>query len=225
MSLNFKTSTSKCGIRVVRKPDNRPEMQMYLYVRYDSASPYTSYDERISVRCSPQEILLSGSMGRNEPLHPPAVVSELKAVSSSVVAADVKDSIQSSPITLVKAHPDNNRISIKPLGLSQFTSSVAKDGVAQQIDCHMDVMRGRIPFLKPIDAFVDIGDDVTILVKMNNVRKFASLSLSFEHVTCEYRLTWIQICVASDVGKEARPEVHIQTTDTICGTERFLCFS
>lgn len=73
----FRTNTNKCGIKFVNQVDepSLQEMQLYLYVRYDGPvseqvarvdSTKSSYfDERIFVRCTPQEILLSGSMGRN----------------------------------------------------------------------------------------------------------------------------------------------------------------
>ena len=80
-----------------------------------------------------------------------------------------------SPLSMVKSFPENNRISIKPLGLYEFASTAL---AKHQVDCHMDVMKGRIPFLKPIDAFVDVGDEVTILVKMNIAGKVTATSSS-----------------------------------------------
>lgn len=140
--INFRTKASKCGIQVIDDEDNY-EFQVYLYIQYEQSANYQNFDERIFVRCAPQEILLSGTMGRR---------SEATALN--------KDS---HPKSLNE--DDNSRISIKTMESHEFAEST----IEQQVESQMDIMRGRLPFLKPIDSFVDIGEDVTVLVKVKNI--------------------------------------------------------
>ena len=45
----------------------------------------------------------------------------------------------------------------------------ASAAVEKTIDARMDIMKGRLPNIKPIDSFVDIGEDVTILIQIRDV--------------------------------------------------------
>lgn len=132
--IHFKTSTSRCGIKTIDEL-NTYEFQMYLNIRYDRAFE-RSFDERIFVRCAPQEILLSGSMGRREdgPLSP----SYQKALDDR----------------------DNTRLSVKTMDEHEFAEAEAT--IVRQVESKMDVLKGKLPNVKPIEGFVDIGEEVVI---------------------------------------------------------------
>lgn len=134
--LNFQTDAHKCGVHIIDDGTNYV-LDLYLYVQFDPNIQQTK-DERIHVKCAPQEILLSGGMGR--------------------MAED--ETVTSSPN--YKAQRGLNRIHVKTMASHQFTEST----VADSLDCWMDIMSGRIPYLKTIDGFVDIGEDVTVLIKI-----------------------------------------------------------
>lgn len=42
------------------------------------------------------------------------------------------------------------------------------------IESRMDILRGRIPFLKLIDGNVELGDDVTLIIRSGKLSKFNS---------------------------------------------------
>lgn len=60
---------------------------------------------------------------------------------------------------------DPTRIVIKTMDKHEFASAA----VEKTIDARMDILKGRPPSIKPIDSFVDIGEDVTILIQIKNV--------------------------------------------------------
>jgi len=86
---------------------------------------------------------------------------------------DGEDSTEKKKMINSSLIQENNptRILIKTLDddreqvFSSFTSSYER-----KISVQMDIMRGRIPFLKAIDpkAPVDVGDEVTVLVRFND---------------------------------------------------------
>lgn len=234
-------------------------MQLYLYIKHDTQPSLSSrvflnsssFDERIFVRCTPQEILLSGSMGRNsnhkhnndnnnnkyddhENRHfMKAFPADRTVSSSSILASSLLPSliptsvmspsqesssshsshswVSSSPPSSVKrlesgngsrlssssgsinnkkdnkvlAPDDNNAEDENPSRILIKTMDGGDDGrfseeasfissVQRKIDCQMDIMRGRIPFLKPIDPFkpVDVGDEVTVIIRMNHIGQY-----------------------------------------------------
>ncbi|RWS30737.1 uncharacterized protein B4U80_05874, partial [Leptotrombidium deliense] len=135
-SIRFQTDVNKCGVRV-RSVDGIKELELYLYVQHD---PYIqqSNDERILVRCMPQEIHVSGAMGRRQ------------------------DHFDFRPN--VKKINGDSRILVKTMSNHHLAESTVNS-----VECVMDIMKGRLPFLKPIDSFVDIGEDVTVLLKIKNI--------------------------------------------------------
>lgn len=96
-------------------------------------------DKLIRVKCSPQDLVLTGIMGR-KPNEESSGFSERSLFGGS-------------------------QIRVQQIANHDFTLS----DVADSIECRMDVMKGRLPFLKPIDGFVDIGQDITILIKIREI--------------------------------------------------------
>lgn len=140
---------------------NSYEMQLYLYIQHDQGVP-KNFDERIFVRCAPQEILLSGSIGRQKSSES---VSPVEPSQYSPSAPQVPAAHKSLTDDLEGSHHDPTRIVIKTMDKHEFATAA----VEKTIDARMDIMKGRPPAVKPIDSFVDIGDDVTILIQIKDV--------------------------------------------------------
>ena len=144
---------------------NSYEIQLYLYIQHDQGIP-RNFDERIFVRCAPQEILLSGSIGRQKSTgsvtpfeSPPSVIT------SHMPSAHMPSAHKSLSDNLEGSLHDPTRIVIKTMDKHEFASAA----VEKTIDARMDILKGRPPSIKPIDSFVDIGEDVTILIQIKNV--------------------------------------------------------
>ncbi|RWS11179.1 uncharacterized protein B4U79_00051 [Dinothrombium tinctorium] len=141
-TIKFKSDVHKCGIKVL-DVNGFKEFELYLYVQHDP-SIQQSNDERILVRCAPQEIHVSGAFGRRN------------------------DNGENKPN--VKNVNGDNRILVKTMSNHQLAESTV-----DSIECWMDIMKGRLPFLKAINGFVDIGEDVTVLIKIKNICKITDL--------------------------------------------------
>lgn len=159
--VHFKTTVNKCGIRVIKELNNY-EMQLYLYIQHDQGIP-RNHDERIFVRCAPQEILLSGSIGRQKSS---GNISPFETQPSTAIAPFPQPSSHKSlGDNLEGNEQDSSRIVIKTMDKHEFASAA----VEKTIDARMDIMKGRMPSVKPIDSFVDIGEDVTILIQIKDI--------------------------------------------------------
>lgn len=154
--VHFKTTVNKCGIKVIKEL-NSYEMQLYLYIQHNQGIP-RNYEERIFVRCAPQEILLSGSIGRQKSS---GSISPFENPTAGIPSAHKRlgDEVDSG------RHQDSSRIVIKTMDKHEFASAA----VEKTIDARMDIMKGRMPSVKPIDSFVDIGEDVTILIQIKDI--------------------------------------------------------
>lgn len=139
MVLKFHSSVHECGIKLVEK-DGLEQYEVHLYVQYGKQIQQ-SIDERILVRCAPQEILLSGGMGRR--------TDDLKAHSPNL-----------------KSMRGESKIQIKPMDNHHFAESTVGS-----VECWMDILKGRVPYLKAIDGYVNIGEDITVLVKIKKMSK------------------------------------------------------
>lgn len=161
---------------------------MYLYIRYNprptiggrDAAHHQAFDERIFVRCLPQEILLSGSMGKhrgsdatNSNHH--SLPSPAFYGGESLKRREDEISNSGNSNQWINDDPDNknsNRILVKPLSNLHHLEEAGHGGSVQSmIDCRMDIMKGKISdgTLKPIDSSVDVGDEVTVIVRWNEV--------------------------------------------------------
>jgi len=98
-------------------------------------------DEKIEVKCAPQELLLTGVVGNPGNQH-----------SSKFNGKSLFGS---------------SHIQVHQMRSHNFTLS----DISDSLECRMDVMKGRMPFLKPIDGFVDLGQDVTIIIKIKEIGK------------------------------------------------------
>ncbi|XP_053214761.1 uncharacterized protein LOC128397983 isoform X3 [Panonychus citri] len=169
--IQFSSPVHKCGIKI---SENKGlyQFELHLYVQYDK-NIQQSQDDRILVRCAPQEILLSGGMGRRS-----------------------DEAISKSP-NLKSLHGDS-RIQIKPMDNHHFAESTVAS-----VECFMDIFRGRIPHLKTIDSHVNIGEDITVLVKIKKMLGIDTrLSRCFAHdrsMTTKFDLTDEDGCTLDSV--------------------------
>ena len=135
--VKFQSAVHKCGIKITDEK-GLYQFELHLYLQYDR-NIQQSMDERVLVRCAPQEILLSGSMGRkNDPI---------------MSSANIKNLLGDS------------RIQVRPIDNHHFA-----EATFESIECWMDILKGRMPYLKAIDSFVNIGEDITVLVKIKKMR-------------------------------------------------------
>lgn len=159
--IQFSSPVHKCGIKI-SEDKGLYQFELHLYVQYDK-NIQQSQDDRILVRCAPQEILLSGGMGRRS------------------------DEAASKSPNLKSLHGDS-RIQVKPMDNHHFAESTVAS-----IECYMDIFRGRIPHLKTIDSHVNIGEDITVLVKIKKMLGIDTrLSRCFAHdrtMTTKFDLT------------------------------------
>ena len=119
------------------------EYELVLYVQNDRNIQQAS-DERVEVKCAPQELLLQGVVP-NPGTHQSQQTYLAKFSGKSLYGGSY--------------------IQVNRMLSHNFTLSHISDA----LECHMDVMKGRIPFLKPIDGFVDLGQDVTVLIKIKEL--------------------------------------------------------
>lgn len=159
--VHFKTTVNKCGIKVIKEL-NSYEMQLYLYIQHNQGMP-RNYEERIFVRCAPQEILLSGSIGRQK--SSTGTVSTSPFESPTVALPSSAHKRLAGDDDHDRYDDDPTRIVIKTMDKHEFASAA----VEKSIDARMDIMKGRMPAIKPIDSFVDIGEDVTILIQIKDI--------------------------------------------------------
>ena len=117
------------------------EYELVLYVQNDRNIQQAS-DEKIEVKCAPQELLLTGVVSNRGTIHSP----------------------HSSKFN-GKSLYGGSYIQVQRMLSHNFTFTHVSDS----IECRMDVMKGRIPFLKPIDGFVDLGQDITVMIKIREM--------------------------------------------------------
>ena len=113
-----------------------------MYVQNDRNIQQAS-DEKIEVKCAPQELLLAGVVTNRGTQHSQQNTSKFSA----------KSLYSGSHLQVQRMLSDN------------FTLTYTSDA----LECRMDVMKGRIPFLKPIEGFVDLGQDVTVMIKIREI--------------------------------------------------------
>ena len=117
------------------------EYELVLYVQNDRNIQQAS-DEKIEVKCAPQDLLLTG-----------------------VVSNRGSQQTQNTSKLNGKSLYGGSYIQVHRMLSHNFTFTHFSDAV----ECHMDVMKGRIPFLKPIDGFVDLGQDITVMIKIREI--------------------------------------------------------
>lgn len=122
------------------KSDHK-EYQMVLYVQNDRNIQQAS-DQKVELRCAPQETLLTGVV-RSRANNPVGQTSKFSG----------KSLYEGSVLQVQR----------------MLSHNFSLGHISEAVECRMDVMKGRIPFLKPIDGFVDLGQDVTVMIKIRQI--------------------------------------------------------
>ncbi|CAG2101086.1 unnamed protein product [Medioppia subpectinata] len=163
---------------------NYSEYELVLYVQNDRNIQQSS-DEKIEVKCWPRNVLLRGVMGsEGNRTHN----STTKLSAKSLYGVYGMDGATHIQVHQMRSHH---------LTLSHVTDS---------LECRLDVMRGRIPFLKPIEGFVDLGQDVTLLIRIKEIDGIDSMvSRCYAH---EGSHAVIQELTNTDGGIGFSPSLH-----------------
>lgn len=97
---------------------------------------------------------------------------------------------------------------VKPAGGKINDNS---NNITEMVASHMDVLKGRLPYLKIIDGSVELGDDVTLIIrtKKNGIARFlpASIKLIVSLLYPDDYDSQISQCFAYDDGHANRFEL------------------
>lgn len=186
--LRFTVRVNECGTKITEQKDGKLLYEALLYVQYDR-HVQQGMDELLHVRCTPQrEIVVTGSMR-----HPgntrtrggtAAALSRRRFLPRLKVHNDTGTGINSSYATT----PDVvTRNASKPVARRPTPDPV------NEVDSWMDILEGSMPFVKPVSGYVNVGQDMTMLIKIRH--RAAGTS------------TRVTQCIAHDGSRELEQEL------------------
>ncbi|EEC00746.1 hypothetical protein IscW_ISCW016490, partial [Ixodes scapularis] len=141
--LRLSLPVAECGTRIAEQQDGRLLYETQLYVQFDR-HVQQGMDTVLHVNCSPpahpqsRDILVSSSMGNKAP-----------------------SSRRRFP---PKVRPPSESAS------TQVAATTPKPSWAElsDVDSWMDILQGNMPFLKPVSGHINVGDPMTMLIKIRH---------------------------------------------------------
>lgn len=100
------------------------------------------------------------------------------------------------------------------LSVRSFNFDHNETDAANLIESRMDILRGRIPFLKLVNSSIELGDDVTLIIRTKQTGEYSVFALVNLHlivmldglVLTDYYDTRVANCFAYDEHDRARLE-------------------